>query len=378
MNLSALFDIEQLRQEIADGYVKASFHDDDSRLMILNYTHKCQNEGHWSDVTRQTRGLIVQTTPFGLDGTVISKPFGKFFNLGEHPEGTFDLSERVLAVDKMDGSLGILYPHPKGGYAIATRGSFHSEQAAKATEMLQDAICKGFTPRDEFTYLFEILYPENRIVVNYGDFEGLILLYSRGPDGYVMDFLAEDYFGTPRSYLATLGEVIKDVHRENKEGYVVHFVDRKGPVWETSVKVKQEDYLALHRVVTGLNELTVWDAIRNTDEFEELRSKLPEEFLPWLDRTANAINFEMWSIREDAHDLYSDVLFDAFPDGVKGDDERANRKAFAQAVHGLGTRLEPLLFLLYDDKIEQFREAVWKMARPTMTNNRVKALEEAA
>ena len=33
-----------------------------------------------------------------------------------------------------------------------------------------------FCPKPGKTYLFEIIYPENRIVVDYGDYKGLVLI----------------------------------------------------------------------------------------------------------------------------------------------------------------------------------------------------------
>ena len=63
---------------------------------------------------------------------------------------------------------------------IASRGSFISEQAEWANNFfffndeLQQHVENSF--KDEYTYLVEIVYKSNRIVVDYGDYEGLILL----------------------------------------------------------------------------------------------------------------------------------------------------------------------------------------------------------
>jgi RNA ligase len=86
----------------------------------------------------------------------------------------------VRVFDKMDGSLGILYPTSQG-MAVATRGSFTSEQALKATEILHekypewaqityDWFRSNFDANwyeVNYTDLVEIVYPENRIVVDY-------------------------------------------------------------------------------------------------------------------------------------------------------------------------------------------------------------------
>ena len=64
-------------------------------------------------------------------------------------------------------------PKTKGVWILATRGSFTSPQAIKGRELLEKYDYNRLAK--DYTYLFEIIYPENRIVCNY-DFEDLILL----------------------------------------------------------------------------------------------------------------------------------------------------------------------------------------------------------
>ena len=127
-HISDLFDPADLESAIADGFVRAQDHPT-LALRILNYTERAQYERVWTDVTRQCRGLIVD----GM-GRIVARPYAKFFNYGEHDEATLSLDEFVTITDKMDGSLGILYRGTDGQLAIATRGSFASEQA------IQDAL----------------------------------------------------------------------------------------------------------------------------------------------------------------------------------------------------------------------------------------------
>jgi hypothetical protein len=56
-----------------------------------------------------------------------------------------DLAARCVVTDKLDGSLGILYPTPDG-HAIATRGAFVSEQALHATELWLDRYAGWLPP----------------------------------------------------------------------------------------------------------------------------------------------------------------------------------------------------------------------------------------
>jgi RNA ligase len=133
-------------------------------LTIWNYSLKTQYDNLWDEVTLQARGLVTDE-----NGNVVARTFKKFFNLEEKkftPTSDFDVYE------KMDGSLGIFFYY-EGGWIMATRGSFTSDQAVKGYEMM---FKYDFTSlHKNYTYLFEIIYPENRIVVQY-DFEDLVLL----------------------------------------------------------------------------------------------------------------------------------------------------------------------------------------------------------
>ena len=162
----ATIDIELFREHESQGLITCRSHPTED-LVIWNYTPKCTYAQAWDDVTIQSRGLITK-----LDGTIVSRPFPKFWNL-EEDKVSIPL-EPFKVTTKEDGSLGVLYFIDDTPY-IATRGSFISEQAIRGTEILHQKY-KDFHFKKQYTYLFEIVYPQNRIVVDYGDTEDLILL----------------------------------------------------------------------------------------------------------------------------------------------------------------------------------------------------------
>jgi RNA ligase len=106
---------------------------------------------------------------------IVARPFPTFFNYSEIAEQVIP-NENFEVYEKMDGSLGILYWIDNQLF-IATRGSFTSDQSKVANELLNSkyAATLPFLDRTK-TYLFEIIYPENRIVINYSDAEILVLL----------------------------------------------------------------------------------------------------------------------------------------------------------------------------------------------------------
>jgi len=75
---------ETLHAYIAEGLLTEQRHPDADHLRIYNYTAPCQYSRAWDDVTRQCRGLILNTSR----RRVSARPFPKFFNYEEHlPQG---------------------------------------------------------------------------------------------------------------------------------------------------------------------------------------------------------------------------------------------------------------------------------------------------
>ena len=139
VTLADLFDPALLSLMVREGYVRVQQHPS-APLVIHNYTEKAQYESVWNEVTLTCRGLI--SAP---DGTIVARPYPKFFNHGQPGAPELGLDARVRVTDKADGSLGVV--HFDGtGYAVATRGSFASEQALHATALLRDRYA-GWTPR---------------------------------------------------------------------------------------------------------------------------------------------------------------------------------------------------------------------------------------
>src|SRR4030095_15214414 len=78
LKLTDLFDVDRLKEEIQNGYVRKTLHPT-LPLAILNYTEKAAFDRRWNSVTRRCRGLIYQTS---TEEVIASGP-AKFFNYGE-------------------------------------------------------------------------------------------------------------------------------------------------------------------------------------------------------------------------------------------------------------------------------------------------------
>lgn len=167
-----------LKEMVEQHYVSVQKHPE-APYFIYNYTQKAQFDKVWNEVTIACRGLILDES-----GKVIARPFDKFFNSEETPD-KIPQNTTFKAYDKMDGSLGILYELPDKTPAIATRGSFLSEQALRGTTIFMESLDKldrnwhRLFNVEKMTYLFEIIYPENRIVVDYKGARKLVFLGAR-------------------------------------------------------------------------------------------------------------------------------------------------------------------------------------------------------
>lgn len=357
MKIDELLDLDLLGEMIDQGYVGMQAHRTEP-LFIYNYTHKAQYDRVWNSVTRQCRGLIVRHGAFGPcegEGDVVARPWPKFFNYGEYEEGILDLDAEVTARDKLDGSLGILYP-TSGGHAIATRGSFASEQAIKGTEILHGMMRfnPGFTPLPGVTYLFEILYPENRIVLDYGDKEALVLLGIVDNETGATDHGDIIWPGEFASFLhaRTLREALELSPRENAEGIVVRFKDT-----HEMLKIKQDDYVALHRIVTGLNERVVWSRLGAGESVREICTGLPDEFVAWTEGVAARLIEEAARIEAEARRLYGCLLVSVSlefgPEYTRGD---------LASIAKRRPEWSSYMFSLLDGK--DIKEAIWRTLKP--------------
>lgn len=278
--LNEVLDVALMHRHVDDGLVSMRTHES-LPLHILNYTPEAAYSRHWDDVTKKCRGLIYNYETM----EVVARPFEKFFNWDE-AGSPFPPSGPALRMEKADGSLGILYwdesdPN-ESRPCIATRGSFHSEQAEWATKEIREYFPGEFEPLDGKTYLFEIIYRENRIVVDYGDYEGLMLLD-------VIDnktgFADTDEFDN-----CNWGDkIVREMVPGFDSGQVVDIADgEEGFVylWPTRnfrTKMKSAEYIRIHRLVSSLSEKSVWESLVAGKTLDEIKVGLPEEFHRFVD-----------------------------------------------------------------------------------------------
>jgi len=371
MLISQLLDVNLLKQHIDNGLISVQQHPE-LPLEIYNYTPYAQIYGTWGDGTIDyCRGLIVDK-----QGNVIARPYKKFHNLNtasipETMEANLP-NVQPLVLEKLDGSLGILYQY--GEYVgIATRGSFTSPQAKWATNWLRakrEPIPFSFMVWPEgWTPLFEIIYDENRIVCKY-DFEtciltGMVNIRTGAEMGYeeLWKWAKANGVRVVQRYSKSLSEVATE-NEAGREGYVLTY-SRGSSCPPVKVKVKFEDYVRLHRIVTGVNPRAVWELMSEGKD-DQIRvwindETMPEHFRAWLTEWRDKLDHEYHRILETAHEVYINRP-------VHNGDTRLHRKACAFHFNQPESRqYASICFQMLDGGDPT--ATIWKMIRPNCTKD---------
>jgi RNA ligase len=325
-------------------------------LTIWNYTEKVQYEGLWDDITLMCRGLVTDDK-----GNIIARPFKKFFNMeeGKHtPTSDFEVYE------KMDGSLGIFFYY-EGGWVMATRGSFTSDQAVKGYEMMFNYDFANL--HKDYTYLFEIIFKENRIVVNY-DFEDVVLLgMVNTKTGYEVNLYGEDTDVRLKNLVSNVGlkvvkkydgisdyRTLKSMVKNNEEGFVVRFSNGD------RMKIKGEEYLRLHKIMTQVSTTSIWEVLSNGDDIDALLKDVPDEFYKKVKSYVGELKYSHFQISE-----YCGKHHDSYRYGKYGDKEvEPTKKEFAEFVQRNFDKkeLHAVMFSMWDKK--DYSSIIWKLIRP--------------
>lgn len=269
--------------------VMAVINKDGLPYTLFKYTPVAQYKGVWNDVTLNSRGLIVNHET----GEIVARPFSKFFNYGETGKLREDLMTGPISVsEKLDGSLGISFRDPEGKMRITTSGGWQAPQGKFATKFYHEHYEGKWNPDPNRTYMWEIIHPENRIVVDYGDEKDLHLLGAvdiRTGKSIPVDKVTEWKWKRAESHsFDSMADVTNAPDRANHEGYIVHYTDT-----DYRVKVKHDEYVRIHRDATGLNERRIWEAVKE-GKADESRAAIQEEFHEFFDTNRKAIqeNFD--------------------------------------------------------------------------------------
>jgi|GEM_PF-1722682 len=220
-------------------------------LTIVTYSGITEMSNAWEKypILRNFRGLIMDDK-----GNIVARPFEKTHKAGDEiPLDKLDIvPDKVF--EKANGSLGVTY-FWNGKWRVATKFSFENDDYTKpALEMLSHMDQNSMDP--SFTYLFEIILPNDAHFVDYGGKQGLVLLNaisSKTGDTKTWEEVsgtaaalgvrtAEDM--TERFKGMTVHQIYDHAQQEgalpNYEGLMAEYTDETGK--RLMVKVKTREY----------------------------------------------------------------------------------------------------------------------------------------
>lgn len=325
-------------------------------LTIYNYSPECVMDQLWNSVTRACRGLVVDDK-----GRCIIRCIPKFFNSYE-PHAYFfsdsDNSEEIVILnsdgeeesvekrddsketyftDKLDGSLIQMVNDPEYGFIVTSKGSFESQQAEWAKEIY----LRHFDPEHleaGKSYICELIHPENRIVLDYGDEESLRLITVIETETGL-----EKWDIWSRTWMDFIEPVprVSDLEKhmnELNEGVVAVTNGHR-------VKFKTEEYVRLHRIVTDFTPKRVWEALSSGDSLDF--TGMPEEFEKWLEETKKDFQMQYVKIFEAAYENFDRTQFDSDKEVGLSD---------------INPKIKGLVFMLRKGK--DIEPSIWKLIKP--------------
>ena len=353
MTNSMTIDMDELNRRIENGLIIVRKHPF-LNLFIYNYTHKTQYGGLWDRYTERCRGLITDE-----NGHILNNPFPKFFNLGEKE---YTMVQHLPAevpkiTEKLDGMLGILYEEG-GNPAISTRGTFDSQHAEWATNWLRLKGLKLSDFKKGYTYLFEIIYPGNKIVVNYRNRSELVLLAVRMNDNNCeLDHIKEAQrlgLSYAKEYsFDEIDDILK--YLENRKG-----VESEGFVCKYSnglrVKIKSLDYKRLHKILTGISARDIWVSLRDTGSVDSILENVPDEFFRWVKDVEVELKASQMEIMRNASNIVTDA---------RKLENRIEQADFIIKNTDDMVGIRGIVFFLLDGRVDKAEHSAWQRVRPS-------------
>jgi len=338
--------IETLRDYEVRGLLYSQVHPT-LPLIIWNYTPETQYSGiYWDEVTLQCRGLVTD-----IDGNIIAKGFSKFFNIEEEKHEATDDFE---VFEKLDGSLILVFWYA-GQMIVASRGSFTSPYALEAKRLLNEKYPNFETAISQYhTYCFELIGFE-QIVVSYPESDLVLTACFHTQSSAEMSFskdvckILDEVLNIKyvKKYSGLDYKNIKQLNWQNSEGFVVRFSNSQ------RCKIKFENYLELHRIMTNQTTGQIWRALANGQPVSSILENTPDEFYDKIHAYERELKDKFTEIEE-----LSKIYFDYFKPLLD-----FRRKLFIEKVNLL--LVEPYCSIvksMIDSKY--YDELIWRYLEP--------------
>lgn len=326
----------------------------------LNETNSCilfkynQIDSDFNNpIVCESRGIIL----YKEDWSIACHPFHKFFNYGEDKAATIDWSSAKVQT-KYDGSIiKMWFDRIHTLWTVSTNGCINADDAelVSKTDSIQnyyDLFAKAFSSfkgllNRDYTYIFELCSPLNRVVVPYTETFLVHLATKNNKTGE--EIFTDIGFIHPKEYsLNSLDECINAAKNLpfSEEGYVI--VDK----YFNRIKIKSPAYLMAHRLrgEGALTEKRALDLIR-INEHGEYLVYFPED-KEFFDNVERKLNRYLDKLEADRICFIMELRHN---EGMK------TRKD--KALYIMENCINPaIMFQLLDEKIKVSKEGVEKIS----------------
>jgi len=262
----------------ADPLLKRSEHND---LPLVVYNASKQLFSPKEEHQLYAKGIVLDK-----EGTLVSIPLIKIYNLFEIPWFEVPEHDEVRVYEKLDGTMIHCFWYA-GHWVLNTRSQFHNEFVDAAYDLLRPYT---HTLDKSKSYVFELIHPNFPHVVNYSGQRSLTLISVWDGYGYLADIHMEEWPDVAEYHTApSIDEA--EVHGDEgsvicfvKDGYIVH-----------RVKIKNEEYIKKFRLWHNLSLNTVKNLMWELQEFEDfeifkvginLPEELEEDYKTYFDQCA--------------------------------------------------------------------------------------------
>jgi len=270
---------------------------DKGKYLVIDYVFTL-NDSFDDPMRLECRGI-----KFYRDGSLLARPFHKFFNVGEKEHhDDIDWSREHIIMHKLDGSM-VHGACIDGQPYLMTRAG-HTDVAQAAEKHMSDGVhsiivLSEMLPR--YTPIFEYTSPDNRIVIAYDRPEITLLAVRDNRTGHYWDYKRlqnmSEYYDVPLAP-TLMEERVKDPveflrhvkELQEMEGYVIAFDNGH------RLKAKADDYLLKHRTKSYFEQEKDVLRVVLEDKVDDLLPLLDEEGQKKLKDYATSIMFSlsMW------------------------------------------------------------------------------------
>jgi hypothetical protein len=282
-------------------------------LVLLKYSPVIYETG-WNKLALLCRGKVIEMNT----GRIVSYPYDKFFNINENENyrasliaELMDEAKDIIVTDKKDGSLIAVSRMQNGKLLVTTNGSFDNMHIDLAKDMIKNQYPLFYNNAEYCkTYIFEIVHPDDKHCISYGDTKKMFLHGVRNLNDYSllsyddMQIIAEKYELDliEREYL-DLDSMQAKVHElnANKEGWVVRIVGYDGS--EKIVKIKYDEYFMIHRLRCGVNVKKIYNHYVFEQDIQDMLSLMPADIKDATLSVIEEINISRQKIAKRVEDV---------------------------------------------------------------------------